>query len=407
MAVQKRASQASIFFQIPMTVWAVGLVSLLVNGSSVIIFSLFPLYATSVLGVSYVGLGVIEAIVEAIAWFTRVFSGVVSDFLHKRKPLLLGAYAIGALSRFVFPIAPTINWLVGARAIDRIANGLQASPREALVGDVAPHDLKGACYGLRQTLSLIGSFVGSVMLMYLFHQLGVDYQLAFWLAIIPSFLAVVILVFFVKDRTELKERRSIKLKPFHLHEILNLPKSYWFTTGIAAFFMISNYSGAFMILQTKKAGLTEADIPIVMIIQNLAAFLSAFPIGWLSDKLGRVTFLSFGFILVIISNLFLATTDSLFFVLIGVAIWGIQMGINQSLLVAKIADSAPYHLRGSAFGIYYLMVGAALFLSNTVSGWLSHTYGSESVFYASSVIAAFALIALPLTRRAKKTEIKH
>lgn len=402
MAVQQRASKNSIFSQIPMTVWAIGFVSLLVNGSSVIIFSLFPIYTTTVLGVSLVGLGFIEAIVEAIAWFTRIFSGVVSDYLHRRKPILLAAYSVAAFSRFIFPVAPTVEWLVGARAVDRIANGLQASPREALVGDVAPAEHKGACYGLRQTLGLIGSFGGSLLLIYLFKSVGTDYQLAFWLALIPSFLAVIILFFFVKDRTETKAKKPVKFKPFHLEDILGLPRNYWMTAFIAGFFMISNYSGAFMILQTKQAGLSEADIPIVMIIQNLAAFLSAFPIGWLSDRLGRVTFLSAGFILVIISNLFLANTDSLVFVLIGVGIWGVQMGINQSLLVAKIADATPSHLRGSAFGIYYIMVGLALFFSNTVSGWLSHHYGSESVFYASSLIAAISLVLLPLIRRPAK-----
>ena len=244
------------------------------------------------------------------------------------------------------------------------------------------------------------------MLIILFRSFGIDYALAFWLAIIPSFLAVIIVFFFVKDRTDMEQKKSVRLKPFHLHEILNLPKSYWLTAVIASFFMMSNYSGAFMILQTKNAGLAECDIPIVMVVQNLAAFLFAFPAGWLSDKLGRTYLLAVGFALVIISNLLLACSASLTLVLIGVAIWGVQMGINQSLLVAKIADSTPYHLRGSAFGIYYIMVGTTLFISNIVSGWLSDTYGGESVFYVSSVIAGLALLMLPLIRRPQQPKIK-
>ncbi len=399
MAVHKPAKRVSIFFQIPMSIWAIGFVSLLVNGSSVIIFSLFPLYATNVLGVSLIGLGFIEAIVEAISWFTRIFSGVLSDYLHRRKPILLAAYGLAAGSRFIFPLAPDVSWLVGARALDRIANGLQASPRDALIGDAAPPHMKGASYGLQKTLGLIGSFASSLLLMYLFRQIGIDYQLAFWLAIIPSTLAIIILYFFVKDRVELKPKEKLKLKPFRLAEVLTLPKQYWLVIAVASFFMMSNYSGAFMILQTKDAGLAEYDITLVMVIQNLAAFLSAFPFGWLSDKLGRLSFLAFGFVLVIVSNLFLSMSDSLPLVLIGVAIWGVQMGINQSLILAKIADSAPIHIRGSAFGIYYILVGITIFTSNMVSGWLSHHFGVEWVFYASSMVAFIALMLLPLLRR--------
>lgn len=402
MAVHKAAKNVSVFRQIPMSIWAIGFVSLLINTSAVIIFSLFPLYVTKVLGISLIGLGFIEAIGELFAWFTRIFSGVISDYLHRRKPLLLAAYGLMAVTRFIFPIASHVTWLVGARAADRVANGLQASPREALVGDAAPPHLKGASYGLRQTLALLGSFTGSLLLLYLFHQVGINYILAFWLASIPVCMALIILYFFVHDRIDLKAKRPLKLKPFHLADILNLPKAYWIVILVAGFFMMSNYSGAFMILQTERAGLAEQEITLVMVIQNLAAFLAAFPIGWLSDRLGRLAFLSLGFGLVIVSNLFLSVTSSLPLVLVGVAIWGAQMGITQSVIMAKIADSSPLHLRGSAFGIYYIFVGIALFSANTFSGWLSHHYGVQSVFFASSIVAFIALLLLPLLRKAKK-----
>jgi len=388
-----------------MSIWAIGFVSLLVNSSAVIIFSLFPLYVTKVLGVSLIGLGFIEAIGELFAWFTRIFSGVLSDYLHRRKPLLMVAYSLMAVSRFIFPLAPFVSLLVGARAIDRIANGLQASPREALVGDAAPAHLKGASYGLRQTLAVLGSFAGSLLMYYLFRQVGIDYTLAFWLASIPVCVALFILYFFVRDRIDIKAKKPLNLKPFHLVDILHLPREYWLVIGVAGLFMMSNYSGAFMILQTERAGLAEHEITLVMVIQNLAAFLFAFPIGWLSDKLGRLTFLAIGFGLVIISNLFLSVTESLPMVLVGVAIWGVQIGINQSVIMAKIADASPLHLRGSAFGIYYILVGLTLFISNTVSGWLSHHHGVQSIFFASSIVAFVALLLLPLLRSKHKTKV--
>jgi MFS family permease len=406
MAVNRPAKKVSIFFEIPMSIWAIGFVSLLINSSSVIIFSLYPLYATEVMGVTLIGIGFIEGIVEAISWFTRLFSGVISDYLHRRKPLLLAALGLSLVSRLIFPLAASVSWLVGARALDRIANGLQASPREALVGDSAPPHLKGTSYGLRQTLSLIGSCASSLLLLYVFRELGgIDYALAFWLALIPSALAIVILYIFVKDRIEIKPSRVAKLKPFHLSEVLTLPKQYWLVILVASFFMMSNYSGVFMIFQTRDAGLAEHDIMLVMVIQNLAAFLAALPFGWLSDKLGRLWFLALGFSMVILANLFLASSDSLPFVLTGVALWGIQLGINQSLIMAKIADVTPFSLRGTAFGIYYILVALTLFIANTVSGWLSHHHGNESVFYASSAVAFSALLLLPLLRNKDPVKI--
>lgn len=408
MAVLKPAKRSSVFFEIPMSIWAIGFVSLLINASSVIIFNVFPFYATKELGVSYKGLGVIEGVLEAISWFTRIFSGVLSDFLHKRKPILMAALGLIAASRFIFPIAQNIFWIVGARALDRVGNGLQASPREALVGDAAPKHLKGASYGLRQTLSLIGSFAGSLFLMYMFYQMGINYKLAFVLSLVFSVIAFVILLIFVKDRGEIKTKKPVSVKPFHLVEISNLPKSYWVVVFVASFFMLSNYSSSFMMLRGEEsAGMLQSDTPVVMVIQNLAAFMVAFPFGWLSDKLGRVTFLFLGFSLVILSNFLLSSDGSLTFYLLGVAIWGVQLGINQSLIVASIADSAPAELRGSAFGIYYIIAAISVFTSNYVGGLLSHHYGAEWIFYGSSAVACVALLMLPLLGKALKNTVRE
>jgi MFS family permease len=402
MAVHRPAKRLSVFSEIPMSIWAMGFVSLLVNSSSVIIFSYYPEYATQVLGITLTGLGFIEGLVEALSWFMRLFAGVISDYMHRRKPLLMIAYSLMVLSRFIFPTAKDVSSIVTAKTIDRIANGLQASPRDALIGDAAPHHLKGSSYGLQKTLALIGSCASAALFMYLFRQIKLDYQLAFWLTLIPSTLAVMILYFFVKDRIDTTTKKEAILRPFHLSEALALPQRYWLVISIASFFMISNYSGVFMILHTKTAGLEAHDITLVMVIQNLAAFLSAFPMGWLSDKLGRLWFLALGFVTVIVSNLFLSTTDSLPLVLVGVALWGVQIGINQSIIPAKVAESTPLHVRGTAFGIYYIFVGIALFISNTVSGWISDQYGVQWVFYASSVVAFLALLLLPLLRRHPK-----
>ncbi len=386
----------SIFQKIPPGVWAIGFVTMLMNGSTIIIFVLHPLYLKSVLGISFVYLGLLEGGVEAASWFTRIFSGVLSDYIHKRKPLLIAAYGLAAFSRLIFPFSPGVGVVFAARFIDRIGNGMQATPREALIGDLAPAELKGACYGLRQTLGTIGSFAGALLLVCLLRWKGVDYTTAFWVAVIPPIVALVILMFFVRDLIELKPRKRSLKKVFHLQDIKNLPSRYWRILLVASVFMLSNYSGAFMILQSKSAGLADFEVPIVMVIQNIMAFLVAFPVGWLSDLIGRRMLLGIGFAVVVLSNLLLAETQNIIAVLIGVGLWGVQMGMNQSLLVAKIADTAPEELRGSAFGIYYFVIGIMVFFTNYIAGKLSDLYSPESVFYASAMTALVAILCLVL-----------
>lgn len=387
------------FQKIPQTIWALGIVTLLMNTSSVVIFSLMPKYLTQVLGISMLSLGFLEGFVEATAWLTRIFSGVISDYFQKRKPLLVLAYGLMAVSRLIVPLFPFYGGLVSSRFIDRIGNGLQATPREALVGDTAPKALKGTCYGLRQTLGTTGSFMGAAGLMLLFSHYGEVYEVAFWFAIIPAFMATLTTAFFVKDyKKKDHTSQTTKQKAFSLSELKNLNYNYWSVVALSAVFMLANYSGSFMILQVSKAGLSDQHLPFVMVLQNLFTLSSALPIGWLSDRLNRQMFLALGFVITILANLFLGLGSSIPIVMLGVALWGTQMGINQSLLVTKIADTCPQKLRGTGFGIYYLVNAVALLCTNTLAGWLSDSHGLTYVFYSSSAFAALALMMLSFLR---------
>jgi MFS family permease len=379
--------------KIPTTVWALGLVTLLMNGSNIIIFTMTPFYLTNVLGVQSLALGLIEGVVEGASWVTRMCIGVISDYLHKRKPILVAAYSLSALSKLAFPGLPSVEGIAGARLVDRISNGLQATPREALVGDTAPPALKGACYGLRQTMAWTGSFLGALFLVYLLRETPDGYRIAFICAAIPPVIAVLVAIFVVSDRPvpkgAVKKRASLRWS-----DVKMLDKRYWMLIAVAGLFMLANYSGAFMLLQTKKAGLSQCSMPWVMILQNWAALLMALPVGWISDRFGRRQFLAGGFVILIISNFFLAQTYDIRLVLIGVTLWGLQMGITHSLLVTKVADVAPEKIRGTSFGIYYLVSGLAVFTSNLCAGWIGDTMGHEYIFYASSLVAFLALLGL-------------
>ena len=402
----QHSSKRWILGQIPGTVWAIGCATLFINLSSIVIFSLSPLYMTQVFGLATLKLGFLEGVTESFSWFTRIFSGILSDYLHKRKPILLVAYLLSAFSRPIFALAPGLTWIYGARITDRIANGLQATPREALVGDVAPDHLKGACYGLRQTLSVFGSLMGALGVMYLMRHTGNDYRFIFFLASLPPILAVVILWFFVKDRQDSvpfpapilkKQKKSLKMSwRDQWKNMQRLDRHYWRLMLVAGVFTLSNYSGVYMILQAERQGLSAADVPIVMVLQNLCAMLSAFPVGYLSDKIDRRILLAAGFFVTILGNFCLGFGGSVPYILMGAALWGVQLGVNQSLLVTKVAESTPEDLRGTGFGIYYLINGIALFITNPSTGWIFQNYGPLWAFMASSVVAGFSMALIPL-----------
>ncbi len=395
----------SIWKRIPASVWGIGVATLFINLSSIVIFSLWPIYMTEVFGLATLKLGILEGLVEFSSWFTRIFAGVISDYLRKRKPILLLAYILIAVSRLIFAYAPNLTGIYSGRLMDRISNGLHATPREALVGDVAPPELKGTCYGLRQTLGVAGSLIGALGTMYVMRLIDNDYQLMFILTTIPVILAILILTFFVKDKkissSNISKVSKTVPKKSLWHQVQNvrkLKKSYWMVVLVTSVFMISNYSGIYSILQAKRVGLSTADVPLVMILQNLFAMISAFPMGRLADKMDRRILLAIGFVITIISNCFLGFASSIPFILIGAALWGVQIGVTQSLLLTKVADTTSDELRGTGFGFFYLSNGIALFISNSLTGWLFQEQSPFWAFMGSNIMVVLALILLPLIK---------
>jgi MFS family permease len=390
------------FNGIPVGVWAIGVVTLLVNLSGVIIFFLSPFYLRS-LGVDYGNLGIIEGIVEWTSWMMRFASGFLTDFFHQRKPALLIAYSISAVARPVLMFLPSAALLMASRMLDRIGNGIQASPREALVGDLAPPQSKGACFGLRQSLSVIGSFVGAGVVWGVMHQTGGDYQTAFIVAAIPPLIAVFVLYFFVSETPRSKKLHAPKVKVTSLlkelrRDITWLKRPYWLVVGVACLFMMSNFSGMFLSFKATASGLSEADAALVMIVQNIMTAFAAYPMGRWADNIDRRIPLAIGMGLVVLSNIILANSVTPVGVLCGVAIWGFQMGVTASLINAKITDATHEDVRGTAFGLYYVLVGFALFATNSLSGWLAEHISLEMVFWVSALYAAFALVLLPLLK---------
>ena len=392
---------------IPYSIWALGGASLLLNMSSVIVFSLSPLFITQVLGTSTAVLGLLEGIIESISLFTRIFSGILSDFLKKRKVIILFGYGLAFISRPLLAVATTITSVLVARTFDRIGNGLIATPRDALIGDLSPPDIKGACYGLRESLSRTGSFLGSLLAIYLLWITANNYSFVFWIAAIPTAIGLILLMIFVNDKSKktnisvsTKEEKTLKAKKM-IKEMWHLPKCFWLVILLSGVFMLSNFSGAFLILRGKQMGLPIHLIPLVMVVQNAATAFIAYPVGYLSDRIGRRSILAIGILLVILSNLLLSLDGSITLFFFGILLWGAEMGITQSILAVLLADACPSHLRGTGFGLFHFINGICLLLTNIIAGWAWGELGSASLFYGSATMAGLAGLLLPFIRMVK------
>jgi MFS family permease len=384
--------------EIPASVWALGLVSLFMDLSSEMIHALLPLYLVSVLGVSTLTVGIIEGIAEATASITKIFSGVLSDWLGRRKSLAAAGYGLAALSKPIFPLATTVGWIVAARFIDRVGKGIRGAPRDALIADLTPATARGAAYGLRQSLDTIGAVLGPLAAIVFMAALADNFTAVFWIAVIPAVISVTVIVFFVREPDRAPDRGAVRA-PLSRAELAKLGTGYWLVVGVAAIFTLARFSEAFLLLRAQSAGLTLAFVPVVMVVMNIVYALSAWPAGALSDTIGRYRLLVAGFALLIVADLVLALGSGVPAVMIGVALWGLHMGLTQGLLSALVADTAPPALRGTAFGGFNLVSGLAQLVASIVAGGLWDAFGPEGTFLAGAGFTVIALAMLPLAHR--------
>ena len=386
---------------IPSGVWALGFVSMLMDISSEMIHALLPIYMVTVLGTSTLAVGIIEGIAEATAAITKIFSGALSDWLGKRKGLAVLGYGMAAFTKPVFPLAPTLSWLIAARFIDRIGKGVRGAPRDALVADLAPPEVRGASFGLRQSLDTIGAFVGPLLAILLMLWTANNFQTVFWIAVIPAFLAFGLIAFAVKEAERPAELRKVK-SPLSRAELARLGMDYWWVVGIATVFTLARFSEAFLILRAQSVGLPIALVPAVMVLMNLVYALAAYPAGVLSDRMDRHTILIAGLVLLIVADVVLALSGSIVGVAVGVVLWGLHMGLTQGLLATLVADAAPAELRGTAYGMFNLATGIALLAASVIAGGLWDAVGPKGTFLAGAGLTAVAVAGLIALTRHKR-----
>lgn len=378
--------------RIPKGVWVLGGVSLLMDVSSEMIHSLLPLFMATTLGASVIVIGIIEGVAEATALILKVFSGVISDYVGKRKGLALLGYGLGALSKPLFAIAPTSGVVFSARMIDRVGKGIRGAPRDALVADVTPPEIRGAAYGLRQSLDTIGAFLGPLLAVALMFLWDNDFQSIFWVAAIPAVLSIALLGFGLKEpRTAVVQKRT---NPLRRENLKKLSAAYWWVVAIGSIFTLARFSEAFLVLRAQQMAIPLFAIPLVMVAMNLVYSLTAYPFGKLSDSMSHSKMLQWGLLVLIAVDIVLALSSHWSTLLAGVALWGIHMGMTQGLLAAMVAHTAPPELRGTAFGMFNLMSGIALLLASAGAGVLWEVLGAASTFYAGAIICVVTLVGM-------------
>lgn len=378
--------------RIPTGVWVLGFVSLLMDISSEMVHSLLPLFLVGSLGASALVVGLIEGLAEATALIVKVFSGALSDFLGRRKGLAVLGYGMGALARPLFALAPTTGLVLTARLLDRVGKGVRGAPRDALVADMTPPHLRGAAYGLRQSLDAVGAFLGPLLAVGLMLLWANDFRAVFWVAVVPAVMAVLLLLWGVREPPpQTGEKRT---NPFRRENLQRLSASYWWVVGVGAVFMLARFSEAFLVLRAQQSGFAVAWIPLVLVVMNLVYAASAYPVGKMADRMGHKTLLAGGLTVLMAADLVLAMDSHWTTVLAGVALWGVHMGMTQGLLATMVAATAPADLRGTAFGIFNLISGLALLIASVTAGLLWDRFGAAFTFYTGAVFSGLALLGL-------------
>lgn len=382
---------------VPRSVWTLGVVSMFMDISSEMIHALLPVFLVTVLGTGAAAVGIIEGVARAAASVTKVFSGALSDYLGRRKLLAVIGYALAASTKPLFPLAASASWVFAARLLDRIGKGIRDAPRDAFIGDITPPHLRGASYGLRQGLDTVGAVAGPLAAIGLMALTDDDYRAVFWVAVVPAFLAVALLVVGIEEKRA--ERSVARLAPMRLGDVGRLGRPFWAVVAFFSAFAVARFSEAFLVLRALDVGLAPGLVPLVLVAMNVVYAVGAYPAGALSDRVNRLGLLAAGLLALVAANLALAFADNLATVFLGVALWGLQMALTQGTFAALVVDSTPAELRGTAFGIINSASGVATLLASTIAGLLWDAWGAPATFLAGAAVTALTAVPAMLVWR--------
>lgn len=392
---------AAVRTGLPRSVWALGWVSLCMDLSSEMVHSLLPLFLVGTLGASVMLLGILEGFAEGIAAVGKLFSGRLSDWMGRRKPLTVIGYGLAALSKPLFPLADSIMLVFVARFTDRIGKGIRGAPRDALITDITPAAQRGAAFGLRQSLDSIGAVLGPALAVLLMLAWASDVRAVMWVACVPAAIAVAVLIAWVAEPVRVAAK-SVTALP-HWRDAKSFPRAFWWLVGIAALFTLARFSEAFLLLRAADLGLSAALAPVVLIVMSAVYAASAWPAGALADRVRPETVLIAGITVLIAADLLLALSTTVAAAMVGAALWGFHMGLTQGVFAKLVAAAAPAELRGTAFGFFHLISAVALLGASVLAGGLWTRVGAAATFLTGAALALAALVLLTLTSRRRRS----
>ena len=375
---------------IPQNVWVLGIVSLLMDLSSEMILSILPIFLVTGLGVSVLTLGLIEGFAEGAASVIKAFSGMLSDYLKKRKILIVIGYGLSTLTKPFFALASTATWIFTARFVDRLGKGIRGAPRDSLIADSTSTKIRGAAYSLRQSLDTLGALLGPIIAIIILYLTTNNFRFVLWFAVIPAVLCIVVLIFGVKE-TALKKTVLKKKSYFLFKNFSKITPVIWLFFLTVFILNLGHFSEAFLLLRSQEIGLKVSFIPIVFVVMNVAYAIVAVPFGHLADKIGFFIPIVCGFLILVLSNIILALTNGIEWMFAGIIFWGIHLGMTQGLLLAIVAQLSPLELRGTSFGLLHSITGAALFVASLIAGYLWQYYNSGLIFIVSAVITSVGI----------------
>ncbi len=370
-----------------------GWVSLLMDTSSELVHSLLPIFMVSTLGLSITTVGIVEGIAESTALIVKLFSGTLSDYFRRRKMLTIIGYGISTITKPLFPLAKGIDLVLIARFVDRIGKGIRGAPRDAMIGDIAPPEIRGACFGLRQSMDTIGAFLGPILAIAGMLLFANNIRFVLWIAVIPAVFCMLILTVKVEEPSTHHDQKKFS-SPFKIKNILQFSSAYWQLVIVAGIFTLARFSEAFLLLKAQKTGLTLSLIPLVIVTMNIIYALSAYPAGILSDTVSRKSMLVIGIVFLFIADLVLGFTNNIGMLFLGIILWGLHLGFTQGLLAAMVTDTAPIELRGTGYGFFNVVCGIAMLVSSIFAGILWTYFGSSMTFFAGALFSMLGLLGL-------------
>ncbi len=386
-------------------VLVLGVVSLLTDMSSEMIYPILPLFLTAI-GATGLVIGLIEGAAETTASLLKVASGWYSDKFDRRKPFVLGGYGASAAVKPALIVAAMPWQVLGIRITERIGKGIRSAPRDALIADSTAPDRMGKAFGFHKAMDSTGAVIGPIIaLIILAYAASMEqlaaYRLIFIFATLPAF-AGVLVVLAVKD----KEATGRVRRGRFAAEFRSLGRDFWLVILVVMTFYVGEISYAFFILQSQESGMSDVTTILLYVLFNIVFVVVSMPFGSLSDRIGRKPVIAASFLLFALTSVVMAMADSLLLLAIGFSLFGVYKGSSEGVLKAHVVDIAPANLRGSALGAFHAAVGLVMLPGGIVAGLLWDSSGAWATFAYGAVMALAAVVMLmALGRPMKSTSV--